>query len=331
MAELTLADYLMVTGEVEKAIAIAQSGMAQTDGLVYGLYKGAYERGLFARFSYLTREKKYADALALYDRERKWLEAYGPETYRVAAEVYRGLGLFGSANKLMERYATEIKGRTPASKTDSAKIQREKAANSFARGDYQETIEELNGQRDALSAYYQAVSHYRLGRKPDAYAAADRAFPLLKGAKGQFTDDMVENLAEVLIDRTTAERDYPRMEKEVEAARAYCAKDNERLLFAAADALWYQKRHREADKAYQAALEKFPNGIRSERGRYNRGMSLVALGKRDEAVKVLTGLRDSGQSVWSESAKQELELIEWERKYSSVLRTLPPAGLGIAN
>lgn len=329
MAELTLADYLMVIGEIEKSIAIANSGMAQTDGLVYGLYKGAYERGLFARLSRLTKEKKYSEALALYDRERKWLEQYGPDTYRVVAEVYRGLGLFASANKQMERYASELaaKGRAPA----SVLINRDKAANSFARGDYKNALEELGGQKDAVSTYYQAVSHYRLGHKQDAYSAADRALPMMKAAKEHFTDDMVENIAEILIDRATGDRDFARMQSEVQAARALCAKDNERLMFAAADALWYQKLHKEAEKAYKEALEKYPSGIRADRGRYNRGMSLVALGKRDEAVKLLTELRDSGQSVWAESAKQELELIEWERKYSSVLRTLPPAGLGIAN
>jgi hypothetical protein len=59
------------------------------------------------------------------------------------------------------------------------------------------------------------------------------------------------------------------------------------------------------------------------------GMSYISLGKNEEAVKQLTQLKDSGQSVWAESAKQELELMDWEKKYSSVLRTLPPSGLGI--
>ena len=121
------------------------------------------------------------------------------------------------------------------------------------------------------------------------------------------------------------------MEKEVARLQASCSKDNERLTFAAADALWYQKRHKEAEKAYRAALTKFPSGIRSPRARYNLGMSLLAQGKRDDAVKLMTELQNSGQGVWSDSAKQELELIEWEKKYSSVLRTLPPSGLGITN
>lgn len=154
---------------------------------------------------------------------------------------------------------------------------------------------------------------------------------LVKTAKGELSDEEIENFADVLIERDETERDFPRMEREVAELRAICAKENERLLFAAADALWYQKRHKDAEKAYRAALEKFPSGIRSDRGRYNLGMSLLALGRRDEAVKLMTDLRNSGQSVWSESANQELQLIEWERKYSSVLRTLPPSGLGIAN
>ncbi|MGZ3695622.1 MAG: tetratricopeptide repeat protein, partial [Bdellovibrionota bacterium] len=87
----------------------------------------------------------------------------------------------------------------------------------------------------------------------------------------------------------------------------------------------------EAQAAYSSAIEKFPKSARLERAKYNLGMSLVSVGKRQEAVKVLTEVRDSSQTVWADSAKQELQLIEWESKYSSVLRTLPPSGLGIAN
>ena len=89
--------------------------------------------------------------------------------------------------------------------------------------------------------------------------------------------------------------------------------------------------HAAAEKAYTEALAKFPKGERADRGRYNRGMSLLSVGKREDAVKLLTELRDSGKNVWAESAKQELELLGWEKKYSSVLKTLPPSGLGITN
>ena len=332
MAELTLSDYMLLTGETDKAIAIASAGMAQTDGTVYELYKRAYQKGLFSKLSQLSRGKKFAEALALYEREKKWLEEHGPETLKVAAEVYTGLGLYATANKLMERYSAEIaEGRVPASFAGQAPLSRAKAANSFARGAYADALNQLGGSQDAHSSYIRAMSHFRLRQKTQAYAAADRALPLISGARAQFTDDMIENLAEVLIDRDDGERDFPRMERDVAACRVLLEKPSERLSFAAADALWYQKKHKEAAPLYREALEKFPSGNRAERAKYNLGMSLVALGHREEAVKLLTELRNSGQSVWAESAKQEIQLIEWEKKYSSVLRTLPPGGLGISN
>lgn len=330
MAELTLADYMLITGDTDKAISIASAGMAQTDGTVYELYKRAYQKGLFTKLSFLTRQKKFAEALALYDREKKWLEEYGPETLRVAADAYTGLGLYATANKLMERYSAEVaNGRVPAAFAGQATLSRAKASNSFAEGSYVEALNQLGGSQDAISNYIRAVSFFRLKQRAQAWAAADRALPMVKGNRDQFTDDMIENLAEVLIDRDNADRDFARMEREVGACRALLEKPSERLAFAAADALWYQKRHKEAAEAYRDALEKFPTGQRAERGKYNLGMSLVALGKRDEAVKLLTELKNSGQSVWADSAKQEIQLIEWEKKYSSVLRTLPPGGLGI--
>lgn len=332
MAELTLADYMLLTGETTRAIAIASAGMAQTDGAAYELYKRAYQKGLFTQLSGLATEKKYSEALSLYDREKKWLEEYGPETLRVAAGVYQGLGLYATANKLMERYGSEAaKARAPASFAIGSELRRSKAANSFARGAYVDVIHQLESDQDPTSHYMRAMSHFRLKQKTQAYGLADRLLPQLQAGKEKFSDEMVENLSEILIDRSTGDREFPRMEKEVAACRALLSKDSERLTYAAADALWYQKRHKEAEKAYRDALEKFPKGVRAERGKYNMGISLVGLGRRDDAVKLLTELRDSGQSVWAESAKQEVQLIEWEKKYSSVLRTLPPGGLGIGN
>jgi len=332
MAQLTLSDYLLLSGETEAAIQIASTGMAQTDGSVYELYKRAYQKGLFALLSKLSSEKKYSQALALYEKEKKWLEQYGPESLRVAAGVYRGLGLYGTANKLMEQYGDELaKGRMPSSIAGQGQLKREKALNSFAKGSYTETLENLEGSQDAKSLYMRAMSHFRLRQKSQAHAAADRLLPMISEVKEQFTDDMIENVAEILIDRDNSERDFVRMEKDVAAVRVLLTQENERLAFAGADALWYQKRHKAAAQAYREALAKHPKGVRSERGKYNLGMCLVALGQREEAVKLLTELRDSGQSVWAESAKQEIQLIEWEKKYSSVLRTLPPSGLGIGN
>jgi TolA-binding protein len=336
IAELTLADYMLLTGEIEKAISLSSAGMAQTDGMVYSLYKRAYEKSLFAQLNEFNRKKKYAEALGLYERERKWLENYGPATFRVMAEVYRGIGLYASANKLVERYGAEVarNARSPAAAQESARLRRAKAYNSFAQGAYSQAVEELSGMQDGQSSYLRAVALFRLGRKQESYASADRALPQLKenGASKEdlVTTEMAENLAEVLIDRDTVDRDFARMERDVAACRALNQAESERLTYASADALWYQKRHKEAEKAYKDALEKYPKSNRADRARYNLGISMVSQGKRADAVKLLTDLKNSGQNVWAESAKQELELIEWERKYSSVLRTLPPSGLGIA-
>jgi tetratricopeptide (TPR) repeat protein len=329
MAEITLADYLLLTGETEKAIALASSGMAQTDGNVFELYKKAYEKGLYTQLHQYVTAKKYGDALSLYEHEKKWLEGYGPETYHALSEAYRGLGLFGSANQLMERYTSELAKGTRTPSSSGARFGHEKASNSFARGSYEQALEQLGDARDPQSEYLRAVSRFRLGQKSEAYAVAERLAPELR--KRELTDDQLENLGEIFFAHDDSERDFPLMAKHAVSLRALCAKDNERLLFAGADALWYQKKPKDAEVAYKEALAKFPKGIRSDRGRYNLGMALVAQGKREEAVKLMTELRNSGQSVWADSAKQELELIEWERKYSSVLRTLPPAGLGIAN
>ena len=49
-----------------------------------------------------------------------------------------------------------------------------------------------------------------------------------------------------------------------------CEKKNERITFASADALWLQKRHAEAEKAYKAALEEFPKSDRADRYKIGR-------------------------------------------------------------
>jgi TolA-binding protein len=333
MAELTLGDYLLLTGEVDRAIDLARDGLAQTEGTTYEAFKGDYMNALFAKLQGLNKEKKYAEALALYDRERKWFDQHGAESYRAVADTYRGLGLYATSNELMEKYARGARGgRGLASRAREEALSLAKAKNSFARGAYAETLSHLSvEEEDAEVLAMRAVSEFRLGRKREAYRSAEKA--LNEAAKDKLADATLADLAEILIDRGMTDRDFARMESDVAGVRKLMEKGDERLAFAYGDSLWYQKKHKEAVKAYQAALEGFPKAgnERAERARYNMGMSLISLGSHEEAVKQLTQLRDSGQSVWAESAKQELELMNWEKKYSSVLRTLPPSGLGITN
>jgi TolA-binding protein len=333
MAELTLGDYLLVTGDVERAIGLARDGLAQTEGTTYEAFKVDYMNALFAKLQGLNKAKKFAEALALYDRERKWFDLHGAESYRAVADTYRGLGLYATSNELMEKYSREARGgRGLASRARDEALALAKAKNSFARGAYAETLSHLSMEEESAEILaMRGISEYRLGRKREAYRSAERA--LAEAAKDKLADSTLGDLAEILIDRGMTERDFARMEKDVASANKLMEKGDERLAFAYGDALWYQKKHAEAVKAYEAALEGFPKAgnERAERARYNMGMSYISLGKNEDAVKQLTQLRDSGQSVWAESAKQELELMNWEKKYSSVLRTLPPSGLGITN
>lgn len=330
MAELTLGEYLLLTNQVDKAIELSKAGMAQTDGNAYEAYKHAYMKSLFTKIDSLNKEKKFVDSLSWYDKEKKWLDLYGPETFRVMADAYRGLGLYGTSNELMERYAREARGgRGLASQAKEEALTLAKGKNSFARGAYAEALENLPVSDEPEINAMRALAEFRLGRKKESYLAADKA---LLGARGEkLSDATLGELAEILIDRSMVERDFARMERDVAKVRKLMEKEDERMAYAAADSIWYQKKHKEAITAYEAALEKFPKGERADRGRYNMGMSFVSLGKHDAAVKLLTALRDSGESVWAESAKQELELMAWEKKYSSVLRTLPPTGMGISN
>lgn len=333
MAELTLGDYLLLIGEVDRAINLARDGLAQTEGSTYEAFKGDYMRALFAKLQGLNKEKKFADALALYDRERKWFDLHGAESFRAVADTYRGLGLYATSNELMEKYAREARGgRGLASRARDEALALAKAKNSFARGAYAETLSQLSAEEeDGEMLTMRAVSEFRLGRKREAYRSAEKAAS--EAAKEKLSDSNLGDIAEILIDRGMTDRDFARMESDVAGVRKLMEKGDERLAFAYGDSLWYQKKHQAAVKAYQAALEEFPKAgnERAERARYNMGMSFISLGLHEDAVKQLTQLRDSGQSVWAESAKQELELMNWEKKYSSVLRTLPPSGLGITN
>lgn len=328
MAEFTQADYLLANGEGDRSLEIARNGMAQTEGVPYENYKQAYTRAIFAKLNGMAKEKHFAEALALYDKEKKWFELYGPESFRVMADVYRGLGLYATANEYMEKYA-KGSGRNLASNPKGRlELELSRAKNSFARGAYAETLQLLPEDDDANNLAMRAISTYRLGKKREAYPLAVKA---LASEVEEISESTAVDLMEICLDWDQQDREYARMEKDLDAAAKHLKEGNERLAFARGDAAWYQKNYAAADKLYGEATVKFPKGERSDRARYNRGMSLINLGRNQEAVKVLTALRDSGQNVWAESAKQELELMNWEKKYSSVLKTLPPSGLGVGN
>jgi tetratricopeptide (TPR) repeat protein len=328
MAELTLIDYHLVVGDADRAITTSRAGLAQTEGAAYEAYKRAYTRALFSKLESLNRQSRFADALALYEKEKKWFDLHGGASLRAISESYRGLGLYATSNEFMERYAkVAAPGRGLASAGQELTLAR--AKNSFARGAYMDALQGLPAGGGAEAQAMRAVSLYRTGRKREAYGAAERAMTAARNEA--ISGELASELAEIVIERSVTERNFGRLERDVAVLQKLSGIDEGRLAYVAADALWYQRKHQAAIAAYREALEKFPGGDRAERANYNIGMSLIGLGSRDAAVKQLTELSASSQSVWGESAKQELELMEWERKYSSVLRTLPPSGLGIAN
>ncbi|RZA07113.1 MAG: tetratricopeptide repeat protein [Proteobacteria bacterium] len=327
MAELALGPYLLRTEEGPRALELARQGMAQNDGVAFEAYKKNYLDALYAKLLGLAKAKRYSEAVALYEKERKWFELYGAESFRTMADVYRGLGLYATSNELMEKYAKEAKGRGVASAGGRAALDLSRAKNSFSRGAYKETLgllPEDDGDADITSM--RAISEYRLGRKKVAYGLAAKALALTDQDLAEAT---TLELMEITLDWNQADGEFARMDRDLATAAKRIKGDNERLLFAQGDAAWYQKKHEVAASAYRTALGKFPKGERADRARYNLGMSLLSVGKREEAVKLLTELRESGKGLWAESAKQELELLGWEKKYSSVLKTLPPTGLGI--
>ena len=169
------------------------------------------------------------------------------------------------------------------------------------------------------------ISHFRLGQYAEAYRMAVR----LNEHSNELSDSSLNNMTEVLTHRAFADKNFVEMESLLSTARRRLKAADERIDYLYADSLWYQRKHEAAVKAYTQAMENFPKSDRIPRSRYNLAMSLMETGKRRDGVKLLTELRDANQGVWSASAKQELELLEWESKYSTILKGLPPSGLGI--
>jgi TolA-binding protein len=329
MANLAYIQYLLVTKEVDEAIEASRDGMAKSEGVAYQAYNKNLVNSLYAKLEQLKEEKKFTEALAFYKREQKWIDLYGPETFSVLADTHKGLGLFATANDLMAKYLNgSAKGRMIASLGKNSEFALEKAKNLFELGDYAGALQNLPDEDDGNILLIRALSEFRLGRKKISYTYAEKA---LRKDDASFSDSEIESLVEVLNDRSFQERDFVRMENEVKRAKSKLQKESAFLDFALAEATWYQKRHSDAIQLYRNVLAKQDKGELAERAKYHIGLSYIALGKREDAVKELTALVANSQGVWSESAKQELELLQWESKYSSVLKTLPPSGLGIAN
>ncbi len=334
IADLLLVEYMSKQGELAQAIDIARAGMvANAEGIPNTLFKEAYIDSLFKQMQTLNKAKDYAGTLKLYDGEKQWLDQYGPEVFRELAEAYKGVGLYATSNKYIQRFLAErSKSRHLASEGGSDRSLRiERAKNALAQSRFGEALAELGkDEADATALHIQAAAHFGLRQWGDAERASEKGLEMLSDQESP-AKEITENFGNILIARGERERDYGKMLMDIEKVRKLLPEKEDRFEFARADALWYLRRHKEASTAYSEAIAAFPKSNRVERAKYNLGMSYIAMGKSDDAVKTLTDLRDKSQTLWGQSAKQELELMDWEKKYSSVLKSLPPSGLGITN
>ena len=335
MADLVYVDYLVNTGLVDEAVAIARRGMRENEGVVYEAYKRMLCRTLFEKFKKLNSEKYFSEALAFYEREKRWLDESGAESMRELSISYKGLGLYDTSNLYLKKYAAAVASkaegnRSIASLSGKAALNLTQAKNSFARGSYGDALQVLPEVQAAEVFYMRSVCEQKLGRKNVSLKNAEIALRLNAREK-TLSDNEIEVLSETIMAHNFEERNFAKMEKDLEIAKSQTKAKSETIDFSLADAIWLQRRHEEAVKEYKKVVEDFPKSNRVERARYREGLSLIGLKKHSEAVSVLTDLKDSAKGVWADSASRELELLEWEKKYSNVLRTLPPSGLGIEN
>lgn len=335
MAELALVDGYLVSNQTDRAIAVARKGMLATNGAAYEDYKDALARSLFKKLQELNEKKSWAEALALYDRERGFLALAGPKVFWEAAKTYQGLGLYDTANGFLAQYGRAQAGRSPASQQERGRLALDRAENGFRSGNYEEVIEVLNDvpasvERDAM----RAVALHRLNRKKEAWKEGEKVFQELQEKAPHVARDVsvrwMPLLGDILVEKTMEERDWAGMQSVAQKVNRSMDSKEERFQFFEADALWYAKKHKEAIAAYTEALKSGVDGERSDRARYNMAMSHIALRNREEAVKLLALVKEKQRGVWGEAAQRELDLLDWEKKYSSVLRTLPPSGLGVA-
>ena len=336
MAQLVLVDYYLAAKDINSAVSLAKDGFVSNTGIAYEGFKKSYAQALLAQIQDLSGRSKFAEALKVYNDSASLLALNGAIVKLAVSEIYRGLGLFESSNQYLAEYEKELaSSRGVASVKKAGKVIAEgRAENSYKRGDYSGVLSETASMnKTPVVLAMRAQSFYRSARKIEAYAEAKRAFAALGDArlsmdKAEFTE-WYASIADILVEEATQGRNYSDLEKVVSATRKNLFEPLERYEFYAGDVHWYRKEHEAAVAAYKGAIEKYPDGERADRAKYNSAMSLINLKKRDEAVKLLTEVQEKQRPVWSQAAQQELNLLEWEKKYSAVLRGLPPSGLGV--
>ncbi len=339
IAHETLIGYLMQSERFEEAAKSSEEGMSITSGVGYEIMKRLYVDALRMQVQQLNKKMAYDQLLALYKQKTEWLEKIGPELYKELAEAYRGLGIYETSNQFLARYAEEtrnsVHGRNPSSlERAQDQIALNRAKGEYLQGRFGSLLETLDGFDDIASLRLKVKALLKLNRNNEAKAMSEILFQKVlstKSSNKKARDEAIIDATEARIVLANERKDYADLESGLQRAIAQLSSRNERFEVMLGDALWFQEKHRPAISAYRKSLEFAKSDERIARANYRMAMSQIAVGEKMEAVNILTKIRSGSQNIWSESARRELELIEWEKKYSVIIGDLPPMGLGIKN
>ncbi len=338
MSSIQLIRFLNKNGRPNEAIRLAEDEVAKSDSKNYKIFKSIYIETLLLNVEDFIDRGEYEEALAFYEKNRQWLEQGKPDIWLLLAKVYKALRLYNTSSTFMGRYIEaqkRINGRRmPSSlaktRDDALHV---KARLLYLQGRYQHAIDNLTGNSSLEACHLRMQAYMKLGNLVSAFKMARsvqaklNSLPkeLSKTIKDQIQIDTIEVLSKHFHKR----KEYKRQIEVLQVARKNLNSPYERFEFLLGDIYWYRQDYAKAIVAFKEALELFPKSKRSARASYRLGLAYSSIGDRKNAVKTLTPIAENSQNIWGQSARQELNLLQWEEKYSVILGDSPPSGLGL--
>ncbi len=337
VAQIELVHYLIYKSEINEAINLVELGLRNNGGKWYEKFKSIYSWALSKKLDLLINQGNYTSALQLYNSKKQWIDGIGPGKYKLLASLYEGLNLFTTSNEYRKKYLQIVLSKygknISAASSENKRINFIKAQRLFAQNKFKKAIRLLKGSSYFKSLHIRALSYKKLNNRFKAKSEAKKGIKLYVDNKKQISAKDFRNgiidFTEILYNDAEENLNYKKMHDLLEKANNELPVKYERFSFLKADTFWYQENHAEAIKSYQEAIKKYPKSERLNRTNYRLAISYISIGNEEMATKILKKLKDSSNDVWSESAEQELALMGWEKKYSSILRAAPPVGIGI--
>ncbi|MCO5144462.1 MAG: tetratricopeptide repeat protein [Oligoflexia bacterium] len=335
VSEIVLIDYLLQQNSYEEALSFCKKGKALNEGSAYNAYNEKIKTVLVKYFKYLVNEEKYVEALGLFENEKNEFQKTIDKIHLDLAKAYSGVGLFDSANReiLLAKQTSQKGSRTLASAAVS-KFSDVEIENSFRQGDYRSCLDKIQrlksiDQSDVKIMFYKAISHFRLN---DNRSGIEATYQTIKanGLSDQKLEDAdLYSLINYASTSLLEDRDFSKRLKILIEGKKQFSEKNIKADLLIAETYFFTKDYERAIKEFKEAFSASGEEKDLERSKYYYGLSLIGAGKKEEGVKVLTEISEKSQGIWAESAKQEIGLVEWESKYSTVLKTLPPSGVGL--